>query len=127
MRLIGGHATGPSNHAIKKRFKAAVPCSQALKSDLGAIHCAGVNSERKAASSGRHARHEPTANTSVYTLPEKSGIYHFLINFSSGMGEWYMKVVFESFDSFQLAEFDFSFCVSRTNKSTLTALVRTAL
>jgi len=41
-----------------------------------------------------------------------SGIYHFLINFSSGMGEWYMKVVFESFDSFQLAEFDFSFCVA---------------
>jgi hypothetical protein len=35
-----------------------------------------------------------------------------LINFSSGMGEWYMKVVFESFDSFQLAEFDFSFCVA---------------
>jgi len=26
---------------------------------------------------------------------------------------WYMKVVFESFDSFQLAEFDyFSFCVA---------------
>ena len=49
---------------------------------------------------------------SDYTLPEKSGIYHFLINFSSGMGEWYMKVVFESFDSFQLAEFDFSFCVA---------------
>ena len=44
---------------------------------------------------------------SVLHLPEKSGIYHFLINFSSGMGEWYMKVVFDSFDSFQLAEFDF--------------------
>ena len=37
--------------------------------------------------------------SSVRDLPEKSGIYHFLINFSSGMGEWYMKVVYNSFDS----------------------------
>ena len=37
--------------------------------------------------------------TSVRDLPEKSGIYHFLINLSSGMGEWYMKVVYNSFDS----------------------------
>ena len=36
---------------------------------------------------------------SVSHLPEKSGIYHFLINLSSGMGEWYMKVVYNSFDS----------------------------
>ena len=34
----------------------------------------------------------------VLHFPEKSGIYHFLINFSSGMGEWYMKVVFDSFE-----------------------------
>ena len=34
--------------------------------------------------------------------PEKSGIYHFLINFSSGMGEWYMKVVFEVLILFSL-------------------------
>ena len=39
----------------------------------------------------------------------KSGIYHFLINFSSGLVWWYMKVVYEIFDCFQLAEFD-SFC-----------------
>ena len=36
---------------------------------------------------------------SVSDLPGKSGIYHFLINLSSGMGEWYMKVVYNSFDS----------------------------
>ena len=39
------------------------------------------------------------AVASVRDLPEKSGIYHFLINLSSGMGEWYMKVVYNSFDS----------------------------
>ena len=39
---------------------------------------------------------------SVRDLPEKSGIYHFLINFSSGMGEWYMKVVFEVLILFSL-------------------------
>ena len=39
---------------------------------------------------------------SVLHFPEKSGIYHFLINFSSGMGEWYMKVVFEVLILFSL-------------------------
>ena len=39
---------------------------------------------------------------SVHHLPEKSGIYHFLINLSSGMGEWYMKVVFEVLILFSL-------------------------
>ena len=43
---------------------------------------------------------------SVHHLPEKSGIYHFLINLSSGMGEWYMKVVYDSFDSWGLLQFD---------------------
>ena len=38
----------------------------------------------------------------VLHFPEKSGIYHFLINFSSGMGEWYMKVVFEVLILFSL-------------------------
>ena len=46
---------------MEKRFKAAMPCSQALKSDLGAIRRVGVDSGGKAASSGRHARHAPTA------------------------------------------------------------------
>ena len=35
----------------------------------------------------------------LYIYRSKSGIYHFLINLSSGMGEWYMKVVYNSFDS----------------------------
>ena len=43
---------------------------------------------------------------SVQHLPVFSGIYHFLINLSSGMGEWYMKVVFESFDYLWLPRFD---------------------
>ena len=42
------------------------------------------------------------AKSRVLHLPEKSGIYHFLINFSSGMGEWYMKVVFEVLILFSL-------------------------
>ena len=42
------------------------------------------------------------ALSSVHHFPEKSGIYHFLINFSSGMGEWYMKVVFEVLILFSL-------------------------
>ena len=45
-----------------------------------------------------------------------SGIYHFLINFSSGMVWWYMKVVFDSFDYFQLAQFDF-FRVTRPKRA----------
>ena len=32
----------------------------------------------------------------------KSGIYHFLIKFEGGLVKWYMKVVYEIFDSFQL-------------------------
>ena len=42
------------------------------------------------------------AGSRVLHFPEKSGIYHFLINFSSGMGEWYMKVVFEVLILFSL-------------------------
>ena len=46
-------------------------------------------------------------NTQVlYIYRSKSGIYHFLINLSSGMGEWYMKVVYDSFDSWGLLQFD---------------------
>ena len=44
----------------------------------------------------------PQYSLSVLHFPEKSGIYHFLINFSSGMGEWYMKVVFEVLILFSL-------------------------
>ena len=42
----------------------------------------------------------------LYIYRSKSGIYHFLINLSSGMGEWYMKVVYDSFDSWGLLQFD---------------------
>ena len=45
---------------------------------------------------------DTTSSSSVLHFPEKSGIYHFLINFSSGMGEWYMKVVFEVLILFSL-------------------------
>ena len=44
----------------------------------------------------RYTRH------SVFEIYRKKvvySIYHFLINLSSGMGEWYMKVVYNSFDS----------------------------
>ena len=44
----------------------------------------------------------PAPPPRVLHFPEKSGIYHFLINFSSGMGEWYMKVVFEVLILFSL-------------------------
>ena len=44
----------------------------------------------------------PPTLRSVLHFPKKSGIYHFLINFSSGMGEWYMKVVFEVLILFSL-------------------------
>jgi hypothetical protein len=73
------------------------------------------------ATSGVDANCSPRAVLlrSVIHLPEKSGIYHFLINFSSGMGEWYMKVVSESFDSFQLPEFDFFLrCVTHATRVT---------
>ena len=61
LRLIGGHATGPWNHAMEKRPRVALPCSQAPKSDLDAIRRVGVDSGGKAASSGHGARHAPTA------------------------------------------------------------------
>ena len=37
------------------------------------------------------------------------------------MGEWYMKVVFDSFDSFQLAEFDFFLRNASHTRVTLTS------
>ena len=68
---------------------------------------------------GRHYLAVRAPSTSLLHFPEKSGIYHFLINFSSGMGEWYMKVVSESFDSFQLPEFDFFLrCVTHATRVT---------
>ena len=46
---------------MEKRLSAAVPCSQALKSDVDAIHCVGVDHGRGAAGSGHRACHAPTA------------------------------------------------------------------
>ena len=46
---------------MEKRLRAAVPCSQALKSDVDAIHCVGVDNAGGAAGSGHRARHAPTA------------------------------------------------------------------
>ena len=67
----------------------------------------GRAAPRRAGSRGYWDKYRPqrpparsgTPRASVRDLPEKSGIYHFLINLSSGMGEWYMKVVYNSFDS----------------------------
>ena len=54
-----------------------------------------------------------------YTFTGKKWYIPLLINFSSGMGEWYMKVVSESFDSFQLPEFDFFLrCVTHATRVT---------
>ena len=45
---------------------------------------------------------ERGAPPELYISRYLSGNYHFLIYFESGLVKWYLKVVYEIFDSFQL-------------------------
>ena len=71
-------------------------------------------------SRGSHGGRRTTLSTIIqcYTFTGKKW-YIPLFDFSIGMGEWYMKVVSESFDSFQLPEFDFFLrCVTHATRVT---------